>query len=321
MIDDAILKNSILSIINPLLKRRDYAHIPHSIVEDIDPDNPVNYYIDLRPKVEYDGIFDRSGVFLQYINRRYGWRYYPITIFNYGIAAYQKYIETGEESYLNKAVIQAKWACRSQIGSGESMGGWNYDFYLKTYDLKEGWISCMSQGLGISLLLRMWLITKEQQLLDAAVKAFIPFTRDVGSGGVRTKYGEIYQFYEEYPSSPPSYVLNGFITALLGLRDLWIFAQHREALRCWNQGVETLEAIVQEYDLGFWSKYDLKSDWSNPASFFYHDYHILQLKLLHLLTGVEKFKDYAERFCGYSRDQICRMRALVKKIGWRLRRL
>lgn len=38
--------------------------------------------------------------------------------------------------------------------------------------------------------------------------------------GVLNKFAGVYSWYEEYPTTPGSFVLNGFIYSLLGLHDL-----------------------------------------------------------------------------------------------------
>ncbi|PIO56549.1 D-glucuronyl C5-epimerase, partial [Teladorsagia circumcincta] len=84
--------------------------------------------------------------------------------------------------------------------------------------LDAGWYSAMAQGHALSLLTRAYAATKNASYLVVASKALDLFEKDASAGGVRNKlFGN--DWYEEYPTSPGSYVLNGFIYSLIGLYD------------------------------------------------------------------------------------------------------
>jgi len=320
-LDYTIFKNSVQAMINPIINVQDYAHIHHPISRDLDIHYPVNYYLDLSPKIDYKGKFDSSGVFLHYINKHNGWQYYPITIFNYGIGSYQNYLMTKKQIYFEQLLNQVRWACQNQVREGRFCGAWIFQNDLKTYELKANWISAMSQGLGISLLLRSWILTKESVYFETAKKAFQPFLKEVKDGGVQAKFHSRFLFFEEYPSTPPSFVLNGFVSSMLGLRDLYLFTNDSKALVLWNSGIDSLKHMLLYYDSGYWSNYDLRKDQVNIASPFYHRLHIVHLRLLYLLTNETIFQKYSKRFEQYLKNPKYRCKAIIKKIFWRLRRL
>ena len=54
------------------------------------------------------------------------------------------------------------------------------------------------------------------------------------------------------------------------------------------------------------------------ASPFYHDLHVVQLSILHQLTGNEIFQRYAVRWGGYRLSKVKRTAALVYKIAFKL---
>jgi len=321
IMDFTILKNSVKTFLLSCLGMYDYHHIPHSISQNLDIHYPLDYYIDFRPKIHYRGRFDPSKVFLLYINHRFGWCYHPITIFIYGLSAYQNYLKTGEQDYMEKMLAQLDWACKNQQEEGNPIGSWEFDFGFSTYDLKAGWVSGMAQGLGISLLLRAWILTQNETYLKKAELAFRPYHKFVSEGGIRTLFEKKYVFFEEYPSILPSFVLNGFISSILGIRDLYIFTENKKAEELWEECIETLHFMLPFYDLGYWSSYDLRRNRINIASDFYHKYHIVQLQLLHLLTGEKIFDTYAEKFESYRRNWFYRGEAQMKKVFWRLKRL
>jgi hypothetical protein len=54
------------------------------------------------------------------------------------------------------------------------------------------------------------------------------------------------------------------------------------------------------------------------ASPFYHRLHIVQLRIMQRLTGLEMFGEYAERWESYERSQIKRITALGYKSVFKL---
>lgn len=300
--------------------RADYLHIDHPITPDLDIDNPISYYFDLKPKFKYSGRFDSKGVFLlnHYSD---GWIYYPISIFNFAIAAFQNYLSDKEPSTFSKLISQLNWATNTQEKTGPNEGGWKSCAQIPVFGLKKGWISGMAQGLGISALLRGWMISRNEEYLETAHRALIPFKKNVVEGGVARRFEGRLLFFEEYPSTPPSYVLNGFISSMLGLRDLWVFAHNQEAEALWNESIESLKAMIPKYDLGYWSRYDLSDSGINVASSFYHRYHSEQLRLMYLLTGEDLFHIYSKRFSEYAENRSNWRKAFLAKVRWRLRHL
>ena len=122
----------------------------------------------------------------------------------------------------------------------------------------------------------------------------------VSEGGV-TSLTEWGPFYEEYTAEVPTLVLNGMIFSLCGVYDfLRVFPKNALAKRLFDEGIQTLVAILPEYDLGFWSRYNLcRVDWYpavDPATVNYQRLHVVQLGLLYALTRRDIFRDYADRF-------------------------
>ena len=88
-------------------------------------------------------------------------------------------------------------------------------------------------------------------------------------------------FPEEYPTQPPSFVLNGAIFALWGLRDVAVGLGHAEAGRAFEDGVDALAASIHRWDTGSWSLYDLfPHPVPNVASGAYHALHVAQLEAM-----------------------------------------
>lgn len=78
----------------------------------------------------------------------------------------------------------------------------------------------MGQGHAISVLARAYHSSYEPQYLKAGLQGLRPFHTPSETGGVLAKFFGKAVWYEEYPTQPSSFVLNGFIYSLIGLYDL-----------------------------------------------------------------------------------------------------
>jgi len=148
--------------------------------------------------------------------------------------------------------------------------------------------------------LRAYQLTQNDRYREVAEKALIPFKIPFEDGGV-TAFTDWGPFYEEYTSSVPILVLNGMIFSLCGIYDfVRVFPDHEPAKYIFNEGIKTLTKILPEYDINFWSKYNLcHAEWYpeiDPATIAYQRLHVTQLNALYKMTGEEIFKQYAERF-------------------------
>ena len=76
---------------------------------------------------------------------------------------------------------------------------------------------------------------------------------------------------------------------------------------------------LDRYDLGFWSLYE-QSGTRLPmvASRFYHQLHIVQLRIMHRLTGEVKFAPRRRPLGGLRRSRSNRTRALCYKSAFKL---
>jgi len=124
--------------------------------------------------------------------------------------------------------------------------------------------------------------------------------KPVSEGGV-TSFTQWGPFYEEYTAQVPTLVLNGMIFSLWGIGDfIRSFPENEIAKKLYREGVQTLIKILPQYDLKYWSRYNLcKGDWYpeiDPATKNYQRLHIAQLKVMYNLTGEGIFKHYIQIF-------------------------
>ena len=217
-----------------------------------------------------------------------------------GLAIYHTYLESKQETDKKRFLKFAEWFMKNADVDDTLGVRWLTDVSLPQYKNPGPWQSAFSQSRGLSILLRAYQLTEDTKYADMASNALIPFLYPVEKGGVtsNTKWGP---YYEEYTSSVPTLVLNGKIFALCGIYDfVRVFPKDERAVTIFNQGINTLINILPEYNLGFWSRYNLcRVDWHpiiDPATIQYQRLHVVQLELLHRITGKSIFKEYADLF-------------------------
>lgn len=165
----------------------------------------------------------------------------------------------------------------------------------------------MGQGHALSVLSRAYYHSGgNTKYLTAALNGLKPFKVPSSQGGVLATFLNRYHWYEEYPTEPASFVLNGFIYSLLGLYDLMVIAppgQAQEAEFLYNEGMNSLKNMLMLFDMGSVTSYDLRHFTihiaPNLARWDYHATHINQLLLLCTIENEPIFKQTAERWIGY----------------------
>lgn len=117
--------------------------------------------VDGLPKVRYDN----------------GLQTNPLTITQWGLEQHAKGHDT-------EALRAANWMVDHQ----QADGTWRYNFAYENasvgVDLGAGWISALTQGQALPLLVRAWKVTGDTAYLDAGRAALRPFERTVDKGGV-----------------------------------------------------------------------------------------------------------------------------------------
>jgi heparosan-N-sulfate-glucuronate 5-epimerase len=272
----------------------------------LDPERVRGYPIDLRVKA-----------------RSSGWpppeiaactRYY-VVVAQYGLGAYERWLAGDGEAWLAAARDAGLYLLSSQ----QPDGSWLHAEPLAhTFPLLPPWRCGMAQGEAASLLVRLHLITGEEVFAEAAVRALAPLARSREEGGVRASL-DGRPWPEEYPTDPPSFVLNGAMFALWGLRDVGVALNDASAQAAFEEAVDTLAENLHRWDLGYWSRYDLfPHPVINVASSFYHDLHINQLRAMHRLAPRPQLAETAEHWERYAASLLCRQRALTRKALFRV---
>ena len=242
--------------------------------------------------------------------------------------------KTAHVAHFNDAI---KWILKNQ---DQATGGWKNEivrtFKHRVKTLKSGWISAMGQGQCISLFARAFYTTGDNTYVRAMSQALKPFTIPSEQGGVKAVFMKKYVWYEEYPTTPSSFVLNGFMFSMLGLYDYKSLLEDKFNLktsqnlsiqiqeefqnigvnlrkdyeltcRLYNDGMTSLKAMLPLYDGGSRTYYDLNHFMlrvpPNIARWDYHTLHLRQLALFYSITKNPIFKRYFEYWDGYTKGK------------------
>jgi heparosan-N-sulfate-glucuronate 5-epimerase len=279
-----------------------------------------DYYMLFEQKANYAGAYDPSGIPQLNYHGQIGLQYNPIAIAQFGLGNYNLWRRTADPVRLERFFRTADWLCAHLEQNSHGLAVWNHHFDWEYRDtLIAPWYSGLAQGQGISVLVRAHKESGDSRYFDAAQRALASFYRPVKEGGVAftDETGDLW--FEEYIVSPPTHILNGFIWAMWGIYDYFLATKDIASHELFSRGLKTLLHNLDRYDLGFWSLYELSGTrLPMVASRFYHQLHIVQLRVMHGLTGEEKLARVADRWECYGRSRSKRTRALCYKSAFKL---
>jgi heparosan-N-sulfate-glucuronate 5-epimerase len=242
-----------------------------------------------------------------------------VAVVQWGLGAYERYLKGEGEGWMAAALSAADYLLEHQEQTGEHRGGWVQRVPMPhTYELDLPWLSSITQGEGASLFARLHSETGEDRYAEAATEALLSLAIPVAAGGLLAELGGR-PFVEEYPTDPPSFVLNGAIFGLWGLRDAGLLLSDENAAESFRSLSEGLAIELGRYDTGWWSRYDLYPHAiENVASPAYHLLHIRQLTVMDRLGAGSRYGELALRFEGYRTQRLNRARAIAAKVAFRI---
>ncbi len=176
---------------------------------------------------------------------------------------------------------------------------YEYNFPWPVYQLTIPWRSGMAQGQAIQALVRAFGVTRDEKYLQCARKLLRSFYVECENAGVTIRTPVSGWWYEEYTSvnAQTSRVLNGMLFTVLGIYEYYEYTREREAKEVFDQGVLALKTSLPLYDNNGISTYDILG---NPAGDLYHQIHIDLLDRLFQVTEEPIFREYADRWRGYT---------------------
>ena len=247
----------------------------------------------------------------------------PVSVLQLGLGAWQltgsdhsfgQVAESALESVVNSMDARGRVACHRPMPH--------------TYRLSPPWLSAMAQGQAASLLVRMAGTLERPHLRNRALDATGSLIEPPLVA--QTEEGPVLQ---EYPTTPPAHVLNGWIFGLWGLYDVVrsfaveppaeaeAQAALRAAEKAFQDGVQALARRLPLYEAAHgWSRYDLYPHrLTNVASPFYHRLHLAQLEVMAaLVPGELAFPRTAVRWARPLHNPLSFTAAVARKVAFRL---
>ncbi|XP_064642168.1 D-glucuronyl C5-epimerase-like isoform X2 [Lineus longissimus] len=225
-------------------------------------------------------------------------------------SGYVDNVTLSSAAHLDHFYAAADWLVNHQ----DQRGGWPVHVTRKlangALELPPGWYSAMAQGQAMSTLTRAYIRTGNRKYLSASLRATKIFDVKSQDNGVLAKFMDKHNWFEEYPTIPSCYVLNGFIYSLIGLYDLKSVAPSdyvHDAERLFNSGMDTLKVMLPLFDTGSGSIYDLRHITlgvaPNLARWDYHTTHVNQILLLSTVDDDPILKNTAERWIDYMKGK------------------
>ena len=277
------------------------------------------YPIDLISELDVPhGYLDEAGVPFNVAIVSCPATYQPTTISQYGLVQWNAYLRTGENRYKQAFMAQADWLATQAVCLANDMSGWLFPFPWPDFYASRPWLSCLAQGNAISVLVRAYQLTGNENYLTVARRAVRTFEIDIVDGGVRSSVGESSIFFEEVAVNPSAHILNGFIFGLLGLYDYVAVTKDEHISALIQRSHATMHVLIDKFDRGYWSGYDLLK--RHLATYYYHDLHVVQLKALALHYGCEHCGAMAMRWERYQRSRSCRLQFFIASRIARYRR-
>lgn len=239
----------------------------------------------------------------------------PVTVAQLGLVAWERRADP-------RLLAVATKAAASLSSAAQPDGSIPYLFGMPhTYALQPPWCSAMAQGQAASLLVRLGLTEGREDLTEAGLLVVRPLLASESPLVSATAEGPVLQ---EYPTTPASHVLNGWIFALFGLYDVSVAepqsGRGRRAATAFAEGAAAVAARVEQYATwGGWSRYDLyPHPLAHVASPFYHRLHVELLRALDRLAPDPRLQAAVASFELAAAGTVTTAVALARKGAFRL---
>jgi len=264
-------------------------HYPLQIDPAAGPKESLHYYI-YSDSLSWAALsLDSTGI-AQCVYPTTGAVYRPAFVAWYGLVNLGHYLRSHNPTHLQIFLNQIDWLERHAIQREDGALVWPHTFdWQDGYALRRApWISAYAHGLIISALVRARRITRQPRLLELLSASSLIFEIDVSRGGLR----EIVDGNTIYTEFCGRAVLDHFLTALLGLYDLFVETGDRTVERMFAQGIEGLKQTLPSWDYRHkWSWYCSHSYLCPPP---YHCCNRLLLGALARLSNEPVLAEYAE---------------------------
>ena len=222
--------------------------------------------------------YDADGVLYRFVTG-HGFEFHPL----------------GDFGALNTLILagktdQAKELADALVARGVPVDGrllWSYPFPFGRG--KPPWRSGMAQAVAAQALARTGQATADQDLLEAAGQAYAAIPGRLVRALPQGPWIKLYSF----DAAP---VLNAQLQTVISVGDYAQISGNTGAAGLAAQLQATAEALLPQFDTGFWSLYSLGG---GEAPLSYHDYVVQLLRRLAARTGDTTWSDAATKFQSY----------------------
>lgn len=266
----------------------------------------LNYGLLLRYEADPTIRFDSAGMPMIAYDGVY--HYNPVTLAEFALTLHGRYLHgTGT---LNAFLNAADFLISREGPDGAFRFPFAYTYYLAG-TLQPGWVSALAQGLALSVFARAYSLTGDATYAEAGRAALNFLLIPTEDAGVRHTLHDVapglseFAWFQEYPTDPPYYTLNGFMYTLLGLYD-WSVVDASDAQGSgelageWSEcGLASLVYILPYYDVGGFSAYDLGHIVAGVRPNLQADYHAIHIYLLYALQSIAPnlgIQEYLQRW-------------------------
>jgi hypothetical protein len=262
------------------------------IIPEAGPKESLDYYL-YSERLSWSAMrMDPTGVPRAW-ERLTGTVYRPSYIAWWGLVNLSHFLRHHDDPSRVAFLKQVNWLEANSVVRTDGSVVWpnNFDYLEAKTILKAPWISAYDQGLVISALVRGYRFTKRPRLLELLQGASRIFELDVHEGGVR-KLLSRGALYIERPGYPIPGILDGFMSSLLGLYDLFVETGDLAVGNLFTDGIEGLKEMLPTWDYRKrWSWYGAREYLCPPA---YHSLNRVLLQVLGRLSAEPLLAEYAE---------------------------
>lgn len=238
--------------------------------------------------------FDAKGVYLT------NSKYHPVNLFQYGIFCYAMYLRTGKDEFKKSCIAQFNYFLDSTKYNRWDDCGIGFPYEIVFADLKPQWYSGLAQSEGIMYLIRYYNLTHDKRALDYIqdVKRFM--LTPVEAGGTLKKISDKEIWIEEYANSKTkAEVINGFVTAIMGLREYTLlFPDDIEAKKVLEKCLYTHKKWLNKFDNGSGILYDQGS--KGVVGDYYSKFQVIQMKQMFELFADTFYKNIEMLWASYA---------------------
>ncbi len=258
------------------------------------PRNSLHYYL-YSDRLSWETMrMDETGVPRAW-SRVTGTNYWPAFISWYALVQLGHHLRGKGSQHFDAFLKQIDWLEAHAVRRDDGAVVWtmNFDNPENGVVLRAPWVSAHAQGLAISAVVRGWRATRKPRLWELLQGSVEIFDLPVEEGGIRAQSNGS-TFYTEVPGGDVPGILDGFMTSLLGLYDLYVETEDEKTGQLLRAGIEGLKKLLPWWNYrNKWSWYGRREYLCPPS---YHCLNRILLSTLGRLTGDLELQQYAQRW-------------------------